>query len=154
MWENVKGVATLNGGAALAKFKENSASDGFPVFLSQCVDFFHHNDPENRTRRLGVAFHKSVNVEAAGEFEFPAPIGECNQAANYLECSANVPNRFWDVQTWTPVDRKWKKGDRKIFTLGFCNLHDTIGYPLKPSRVFHMMGLFPTALASGNTGLV
>jgi hypothetical protein len=45
------------------------------------------------------------------------------------------------------MDRSWKKGDKKIFTLGLCNLHDTIGYSLKPSRVFHMLGLFPTDCA-------
>ena len=42
MFENVNGAATLNGGAALAKFKANSERDGYKPFLSQKVDFFRH----------------------------------------------------------------------------------------------------------------
>ena len=32
--------------------------------------------------------------------------------------------------------------------------NEDAGSPEKPNRVWHMMGLFPTCLASGNTGLV
>ena len=154
MFENVNGMATLNGGAALAKIKANGKRDGYKPFLSQKVDFFRYEDPENHTRRLGVALHESVDTRRAGKFEFPLEQGECARAADYLECSTEVPNRFWDTQTWTQVDRTWQKGDRKIYTLGFCNLLDTTGRPDKPIRVCHMKGLFLTTLTSGKTGLV
>ena len=92
MFENVNGVATLNGAAALEKFKANSARDGYKPFLSKKVEFFRHEDPENRTRRLGVAFHESVDTKRAGKFEFPAEQGDCTRAADYLVCSSEVPN--------------------------------------------------------------
>ena len=38
--------------------------------------------------------------------------------------------------------------------MGFCDANRRVGTPLKPNRVFSPMGLFPTAVASGNTGLV
>ena len=44
--------------------------------------------------------------------------------------------------------------DTCIFNLGYIDFKDRVGSPLLPSRIFHMMGLLPTVMASGNTGLV
>ena len=38
--------------------------------------------------------------------------------------------------------------------MDFCDKNEDAGTPEKPSRVWHMMGLFPTCLALGSTGLV
>ena len=44
--------------------------------------------------------------------------------------------------------------DTCIFNLGYMDVKDRVGSPLLPNRIFHMMGLFPIVMASGNTGLV
>ena len=42
----------------------------------------------------------------------------------------------------------------RIFTLGYKDKYSKIGTPPKPSHVWLPTGLFPTCLASGNSGLV
>jgi hypothetical protein len=153
MWENVGGVTTLNQGLTFKEFKKNCKSDGFTVFLHKEVIFAQHGDPENRMRCVGVAFNKSVDTTE--KFEFPEPdLSVIACAAGVLECSSEVSEEYWDYRPWFAVKQSWKTGDRKIFTLGYCSLRDRIGYPMTPSRVFHPLGLLPTCLASGNTGLV
>ena len=100
-----------------------------------------------------MAFHKSV--VGAGKFVFPpALINQRACAADVLQCSTKVHAKYWDYRPFHTQRKNWGSTDVKIFTLGYCNLRDKIGYPMTPSRVFHPMGLLPTCLASGNTGLV
>ena len=147
------GVTTSNNGETFDEFRANCKGDGFNSFWHEQVTFADHADPENRRRSIGVAFHKSV--VGAGKFVFPpALINQRACAADVLQCSTKVHAKYWDYRPFHTQRKNWGSTDVKIFTLGYCNLRDKIGYPMTPSRVFHPMGLLPTCLASGNTGFV
>ena len=68
--ENVDGVATLAGGIALKQLIDNVAKAGFTQLFHKKITFALFGDPENRSRRVIVAFHDSVtlidNVAKAG----------------------------------------------------------------------------------------
>ena len=146
LWENVVGVATLNNGETFDKFKANCRADGFSSFWYQEVIFAQHGDPEDRRRSIGVAFHKSVLNEA--RFKFPAALINARAcAADVLECSTKVHAKYWDYRPFHAQRPNWRSGDLKIFTLGYCNLCDKIGYPMTPSRIFHPMDLLPTSMS-------
>lgn len=153
VWENVNGVAKLNNGEALTEFKKNSRKDGFTKQYHKQVVFALHGDPENRSRTVGVSF--SHKVKNSKPFNFPPASSNRKCSGEVIKCSTLVPARFWDDRAWHRTSKGWRSTeDGRIFTLGYCNLLDRVGQPMTPSRVFCLLGLFPTCLASGNTGLV
>ena len=60
--ENVDGVATLRNGKALEVRIQNAYDSGYIQFYSERVTFAEHGDPENRSCRIMVAFHSSVQL--------------------------------------------------------------------------------------------
>ena len=152
VWENVRGVATLDGGRALKALEEEARRLGYgDKFYYESVFSGDHEDPENRSRCIGVAFHDSVKLERP--FEFPETMVTSKCAGEYLLNSTEVSAEFWDTRKWTPIKKNFKYGDRKIFTMGFMDMNDTVGTPELPSRVWNPLGLAPTILASGNSQL-
>ena len=55
--ENVDGVATIDGGVALILLH------GYSRFFHNRITFSQYGDPENRSRRVIVAFHDSVQLQ-------------------------------------------------------------------------------------------
>ena len=150
--ENVDGVASLHDGAALKMLQQHAKKCGYSKFYSKCVNFSEHGDPENRSRRVIVAFHDSVNLVDA--WQFPMPTNEHSCAGEYAFPSFKVPERFWDTRKWYRTAKTWcSKTLGRIYTLGFKYGKDRIGNPAFPARVWHPSGLFPTVLASGNAGI-
>ena len=161
--ENVYGVATLQGGSALRNLESSAIELGYSRFFSKKVTFALYGDPENRTRIVIVAFHDSVAEEAIAQWRWPDEGGSTwslyhdgrKCAGEVITHSSNVPERFWDDRPTYPIKRSWNKNSHlRICTVGFKNRNDTVGSPQFPSRVWHPIGLFPTSLASGQTGLV
>ena len=66
--ENVDGVATLHNGEALKVLIQNAYDLGYTQFFSERVTFAEHGDPENRSRRIMVAFHSSVQLTRKSSF--------------------------------------------------------------------------------------
>ena len=60
--ENVDGVATIEGGVALANLITNAAKLGYANLYHRRITFAQYGDPENRSRRVIIAFHKSVSL--------------------------------------------------------------------------------------------
>jgi site-specific DNA-cytosine methylase len=60
--ENVDGVATIEGGVALANLIANATTLGYTNLYHRRITFAQYGDPENRSRRMIVAFHKSVSL--------------------------------------------------------------------------------------------
>ena len=152
VFENVWEVATLHGGIALRTLKDNCSKLGYSLAYKK-VQFARFGDPENRTRCVCVGFHKSVTL--AEEWKFPTIVEDRRCAGEVLLSSTHVHNSYWDDREFIEKKKTWDSTDTlRIYTLGFCDNNEDAGTPEKPNRVWHMMGLFPTCLASGNTGLV
>ena len=152
VFENVWEVATLQGGMALRTLKDNCSKLGYSLAYRK-VQFARFGDPENRTRCVMVGFHKSVNL--AEEWKSPTMSEQRRCAGEVLLSSTHVHNKYWDDREFTLNNISWGSIDTlKIYTLGFCDKNEDAGTPEKPNRVWYMMGLFPTCLTSGNTGLV
>ena len=81
-------------------------------------------------------------------------------AGDILLHSTFVYAKFWDDRVWIADLTQWRQrakmvvADTCIFNLGYMDFKDRVGSPLLPNRIFHIMGLFPTVMASGNTGWV
>ena len=159
--ENVDGVATIEGGVALANLIANAEKLGYTKLYHRRITFAQYGDPENRSRRVIVAFHKTVNltepwswpVSNISSWSLDHDKRKC--AGEILKSSTHIPESFWDDRPWTIVGRTWKPADTlRIFTVGYKNMRDRVGPPHEPSRVWLPTGLFPTCLASGNSGLV
>ena len=151
--ENVDGVATLHNGAALRTLIQNAHELGYTQFFSERVTFSEHGDPENRSRRIMVAFHETVQLHKS--WQFPQPTYKTSSAGEILQCSTHIPAQYWDQRRWQHSKARWPKNrTHALLTVGFKNWADKVGNPKWPNRVWHPMGLFPTCLASGNTGLV
>ena len=158
--ENVDGVATLAGGIALKQLIENAVEAGYSQLFHKKIVFALFGDPENRSRRVIVAFHDSVVLSK--QWKWPEPsydnwsLDHNNRkcAGEILFPSTLVPARYWDDRPWQRVKKSWtKRCDLRIKTMGYKSL-SSIGTPLAPSNVWLPSGLFPTCLASGNSGLV
>ena len=151
--ENVDGVSTLHDGTALRTLEKHAAECGFSRFYSKRVVFAEHGDPEHRARRIIVAFHDTVDLQAP--WQFPKPDGFSTCAGDFLQPSHLVPSRFWDHRSWYRITKTWcRQAVDRIFTLGYKYGKDKLGNPAFPARVWHPSGLFPTVLASGNAGLI
>ena len=151
--ENVDGVATLHDGVALRTLIQNAHELGYTQFFSKRVTFSEHGDPENRSRRIMVAFHESVQLHKG--WQFPQPSYKACSAGEVLQCSTHISAKYWDQRKWQHSKAEWpKQRVHALLTVGFKNWKDKVGNPKWPNRVWHPMGLFPTCLASGNTGLV
>ena len=151
--ENVDGVSTLHDGTALRTLEKHAAECGFSRFYSKRVVFAEHGDPEHRARRIIVAFHDTVDLQAP--WQFPKPDGSSTCAGDFLQPSHLVPSRFWDHRSWYRITKTWcRQAVDRIFTLGYKYGKDKLGNPAFPARVWHPSGLFPTVLASGNAGLI
>ena len=153
--ENVNGVEDLG---ALAALQRNCIEVKFSQFHSERVVFADHGDPETRARRIVVAFNDAVTASATTAFQWPFPTSNICVAGHFLLASTQVHSRFWDKRPWDVKSWRQKirvaQTERSILSLGHMPGKDKIGSPYLPNRVFHMLGLFPTVLASGNTGLV
>ena len=153
--ENVNGVEEMG---ALAALQRNCSKVNFNQFHSERVVFADHSDPENRARRIVVAFEDSVTASATTAFQWPFPTADICVSGHILLSSTHVHDRFWDKRAWNVDLWRWKlrlpHAERSIWSLGYMPGKDKIGSPYYPNRIFHMLGLFPTVLASGNTGLV
>ena len=80
---------------------------------------------------------------------------ETSSAGEILQCSTHIAAQYWDQRKWQHNKVRWPKNrTHALLTAGFKNWVDKVGNPKWPNRVWHPMGLFPTCLASGNTGLV
>ena len=153
VYENVEGVVRMHGGAAMAQLEEAAINAGFGTHhYHQAVRFSEHGEPENRVRRIGVAFHDSVAL--AQTFMFPEQLAKRRCAGEFLEPSFNIPADLWDDRPWTRIVIRRDAKGTSILTLGFVSLADKVGSPSLPSRVWHPLGLSPTILASGNAQLV
>ena len=75
--ENVDGVATLHNGEALRTLIQNAHDLGYTQFFSERVTFSEHGDPENRSRRVVVAFHESVQLTKPWQFPLPSYQSSC-----------------------------------------------------------------------------
>jgi site-specific DNA-cytosine methylase len=119
--ENVDGVATLDGGIALKQLIDNAAKAGFTQLFHKKITFALFGDPENRSRRVIVAFHDSVVLSK--QWKWPEPSYEnwsldhnnrmC--AGEVLFPSTMVPARFWDDRPWHKVKKTWTKKDDCAF---------------------------------------
>jgi site-specific DNA-cytosine methylase len=155
--ENVNGVEHMG---ALAQLQKNCRKLGFNQIHTARVVFAQHGDPENRARRIFVAFRDRVSAAATTAFVLPVPNSNRMVAGDILLPSTFVHAKFWDDRRWIADLTQWRQqakmlaADTCIFNLGYMDFKDRVGSPLLPNRIFHMMGLFPTVMASGNTGLV
>ena len=52
----------MEGGVALTKLIANAAKLGYTNLYHTRIAFAQYGDPENRSRRVIVAFHKAVNL--------------------------------------------------------------------------------------------
>jgi site-specific DNA-cytosine methylase len=162
--ENVDGVATIDGGVALILLERNAKAVGYSRFFHKRITFSQYGDPENRSRRVIVAFHDSVQLQrqwtwpGAFDAEWSLEHSHRKCAGEVMQPSTMVPARFWDDRPCHEVNASWRKAvkqkDNRIFTLGYKDKYNKIGTPPKPSHVWLPTGLFPTCLASGNSGLV
>jgi hypothetical protein len=152
IWENVPGVLSLHDGLALTELRADADSLGYGrQFYFAKVHFAEHGEPENRTRIVGVAFADSVQLQS--DFIFPEQLIGSECAGSFLLPSTQVPAECWEDRPWSCY-RITSGAEPHLRTMGFCNRHDTVGTFSKRSRVWHMMGTCPTALASGNSQLV
>ena len=159
--ENVDGVARIDGGVALMLLQQNAKAAGYSRFFHKRITFAQFGDPENRSRRVIVAFHDSVKLQRQWTWPMPKTTewsldhGHRKCAGEVLQPSTLVPARFWDDRPCYKAETTWKRTDStRIFTVGYKNKRCRIGTPPKPSHVWLPTGLFPTCLASGNSGLV
>ena len=152
IFENVWDVATLHGGIALTTLVANCKKLGYKLAYKK-VQFAKFGDPENRSRCVMVGFHNTVQLPE--EWKFPEVTEQRRCAGEVLMASTHIHEKYWDDREYHSKTQNWGSADTlRIFTLGFCDNNEDAGSPDKPNRVWHMMGLFPTCLASGNTGLV
>ena len=61
--ENVDVVATIDGGVALILLQQNAQAAGYSRFFHKRIIFSQYGDPENRDKRVIVAFHVSVQFQ-------------------------------------------------------------------------------------------
>ena len=61
--ENVDGVATNDGGVTLILLQQNAKAAGYSRFFHKRITFSQCGDPENKSRRVIVAFHDSVQLQ-------------------------------------------------------------------------------------------
>ena len=100
-----------------------------------------------------VAFHESVQLHKG--WQFPQPTYKTSSAGEILQCSTHIPAKYWDQRRWQHSKAEWpKQRAHALLTVGFKNWKDKVDNPKWPNRVWHPTGLFPTCLASDNTGLV
>ena len=58
--ENVDGVAKIGRGVALMLLQQNAEAAGYSRHFHKPITFAQYGDPENRSRRVTVAFHARV----------------------------------------------------------------------------------------------
>ena len=67
--ENVDGVAALHDDEVLQVLIHNAHDLDYTQFCSERVTFAEHGDPENRSRRIMVVFHSSVQLAKPWQFQ-------------------------------------------------------------------------------------
>ena len=87
--ENVDGVATIDGGVALILLQQNAKVAGYSRFFHKRITFAQYRDPENRSRRVTVAFHDSVQLQR--QWTWPTPFAaEWSLDHNHRKCAGEV----------------------------------------------------------------
>ena len=100
--ENVDEVATIEGGVALANLIANATTLGYTNLYHRRITFAQYGDPENRSRRMIVAFHKSVSLfepwswPVSSISRWSLDHDKRNCAGEILKSATYIPESFWD----------------------------------------------------------
>ena len=95
-------MATIEGGVDLANLIANAAKLGYTNFYHRRIAFAQYGDPENRSRSVIVAFHKSVRLiepwswPVSSISSWSLDHDKRKYADEILKSSTHIPESFWD----------------------------------------------------------